>query len=104
MIIKTGEIETSLSWQDTTAVAESWAGALQYCESLNIQGTTPSLNEWRLPNRNVLLSIVDYNNIKPSTDPEFTNTSSDISYVYWSSTEDMAKPEDTFSTLNANIA
>ena len=38
---------------------------------------------WRLPNRNELQSIVDYNRYNPSIDPIFSNT---VSSYYWSST------------------
>ncbi|TGN09107.1 DUF1566 domain-containing protein [Leptospira ilyithenensis] len=57
---------TKLTWQkcsygqgvtDCTpaATAPTWANALIYCRDLNLTGRT-----WRLPNRNELLSIMDY--------------------------------------------
>jgi len=85
-LIRTGEIvydsQTSLHWQDngdakSTKVA--WLDAISHCEALSLQGFT----DWRLPNKNELLSIVDYSVHDPSINDVFQNMTS---YYYWSST------------------
>jgi len=76
---------TGLMWQQATAPGTyTWEQALTYCENL----TLPSggYSDWRLPNRNELQSIVDYNRYNPSIDTAvFPGTV--VSY-YWSSTTD----------------
>ena len=46
---------TKLMWQKTT-VNRSWGGALNYCEKLKYAGHI----DWRLPNRNELASLLNY--------------------------------------------
>ena len=73
---------TNLEWQDMYTTDEiqwqefrhwkpvqysNWSDAIDYCENLELDG----FNDWRLPNRNELLSIVDYNNRYPSADSIF---------------------------------
>jgi len=71
---------SSLEWQDnTTPVKKSWKGAIDYCENLSLGGK----NDWRLPNINELLSIVDDSKYNPAINSSFINFTS--SY-YWSST------------------
>jgi len=58
----------------------NWVAAIDYCENtLALGGYT----DWRLPNRNELLSIVDYSQVNPAIYSVFANKSSD---GYWSST------------------
>ena len=80
---KTGDVvtdnTTGLQWQDNETVSKTWTGAIDYCESLVLGG----YNDWRLPNKKELLSIVDYTKFNPSIDAVFSNTTSD---AYWSST------------------
>ena len=58
----------------------SWQEALNYCESLVLADYT----DWRLPDREELRSIADYENYAPSIDETFfPNTQAD---GYWSST------------------
>ena len=76
---------TGLQWQDNSdveAVGHNWTEAIKYCEnSVNLGGYT----DWRLPNINELLSIVDYTRHDPSVNmDEFMNISS--TPHYWSST------------------
>jgi len=74
------DIDTCLTWQkDTAPGTYTWEQALAYCENLELAGH----KDWRLPNKNELQSIVDYNRYNPSVDPVFYNTSSNR---YWSST------------------
>jgi len=76
---------TSLQWQDDysdnggSIKTTSWTTAIDYCEALSLGGHT----DWRLPNKNELLSIVDYGTYNPAISPIFQNTSSNF---YWSST------------------
>ena len=46
---------TNLVWYKTTVSGKTWAEALKYCENLEFAGHS----DWRLPNRNELVSIVD---------------------------------------------
>ncbi len=70
---------TGLMWQQDTAPGTyTWEGALSYCDNLSIAG----YDDWRLPSRNELHSIVDYSKHHPSTD-HVLNTES---LPYWSST------------------
>jgi PKD repeat protein len=72
---------TGLMWQRSDRSPLSWRDALYYCEGLNLSGH----NDWRLPNINELVSIVDYGLIYPAIDTYyFPNTST--SDEYWSST------------------
>ena len=64
---------TALSWQDdgdTNAIALTWKESLTYCTTLSLTG----LNDWRTPNINELMSIVDYTNLNRSTVPQALNT------------------------------
>lgn len=67
---------TGLIWQKTAAAAKmTWKDALAYCESLSPKG-------WRLPNREELRSIVNYEKYNPAVSSDFTA----VSGKYWSST------------------
>jgi len=74
---------TNLSWQDDGSVSDpaktmDWTGAVDYCENLNFAGT----GDWKLPNKNELLSITDMNRTNPAIDTAFQNTAND---GYWAS-------------------
>ncbi len=77
---------TELQWQDddaAVAINGNWTTAIDYCENtLALGGYT----DWRLPNKNELLSIVDYSKFGPAIYSEFVNK---FSYAYWSSTTNM---------------
>ena len=47
---------TGLMWQKDYANYQTWSGALDYCETLNLAG----YDDWRVPNRNELHSLVEY--------------------------------------------
>jgi hypothetical protein len=97
------DLQTGLMWQDQSAnktVTRAWAvttgneTAINYCENLSISFTINSelvtFNDWRLPNYNELISIVDRD------DPDHaiyydnsTNSNKFQHYVtdhYWTST------------------
>ena len=73
------DLETGLMWQQDTAPGTyTWREALPYCENLTLDGH----DDWRLPNRNELQSIIDYSKFTPSIDAVFNAEST----FYWTST------------------
>jgi hypothetical protein len=74
------DISTNLQWQDDIpSVEKTWSEAINYCEDLSLGGQ----DDWRLPNYNELISIVDYAKYKLAIKENvFQNITS--SY-YWSS-------------------
>jgi len=77
--------KSGLAWQDNYSdnngeIKEgTWQDALVYCHELILEDK----NDWRLPNRNELLSLTDIKLFNPSINDIFQNT---ISEYYWSST------------------
>jgi hypothetical protein len=77
---------TNLKWQDdysdnsNNIKHTTWQSAIDYCENLTLNGQ----NDWRLPNKNELLSIVDYTKSKPSINEIFVKKT--VAGYYWSST------------------
>lgn len=76
---------SALMWQDNESIQKSWGGGLSYCDAFSGGGYT----DWRLPNKNELLSLVDYNKTSPSINNIFQNIASPTyetaSYQYWTS-------------------
>ena len=73
---------TGLMWQQGEGGYKTWEDAITYCEDLSLAGYT----DWRLPNKNELNSMIDYELYNPAIDKNFfpdVNNSS-----YWSSTTD----------------
>ena len=74
---------TKLEWQDeyleNTIKKASWSDSLIYCNELNTGG----YNNWRLPNKNELKSIVDRGKMYPALDSIFTKVADNY---YWTST------------------
>ncbi len=73
---------TNLQWQDDDAsivTTKSWTEAIGYCEALDLG----SKQDWRLPNKNELISIVDYDKASDVFVGGFSKVSSDF---FWSST------------------
>ena len=71
---------TGLMWQQGEGGQKTWEDTISYCENLSIAGYT----DWRLPNKNELNSIIDYELYNPAIDTTYfpgTNAS-----FYWSST------------------
>jgi len=77
--------KTTLKWQDDYSdngdkiKSLNWTNAIDYCEGLSLN----SHNDWRLPNKKELLSIVDYGTFNPAISSVFKMA---IHYNYWSST------------------
>ena len=74
---------TGLQWQDDAIVANTgrtWISAIDYCENTLTLG---GYDDWRLPNKKELLSIVDRSKYNPALSGVFQNFSSGY---YWSST------------------
>jgi len=77
--------KTTLKWQDDYSdngdkiKSGNWTDAIDYCEGLSLNNH----NDWRLPNKKELLSIVDYDTSNPAISSVFKMT---IHYNYWSST------------------
>ncbi len=76
---------TGLMWQQTTSPGTyTWEQAISYCEGLDFAG----YSDWRLPNRNELQSIVQYDMYNPAIDttifigPETTHYWSSTTYAY----------------------
>ncbi|NNF98117.1 MAG: DUF1566 domain-containing protein, partial [Desulfobacteraceae bacterium] len=61
------DTQTGLMWQQAEAGEMTWEEALAYCEALVLAGH----EDWRLPNRNELQSIVDHEEFDPAIDTVF---------------------------------
>ena len=74
------DVSTGLMWQQAGAESEmSWDAAISHCEGMSLAG----YNDWRLPNREELRSIVDYNVSDPAIKSDFFSDT--VSSMYWSS-------------------
>jgi hypothetical protein len=75
----TSDSSTGLVWQDNLIPEkQNWENAINYCEELNLGG----FNDWRLPNKRELFSIIDFGYARFVT-PEFREKTSGN---YWTST------------------
>jgi hypothetical protein len=84
---------TGLQWQDDDAVIDddvNWTAAIDYCENVLDLG---GYSDWRLPNRNELLSIIDYSQSGAAIDPEFVNRTWN---KYWSSTTSVGNADNAW--------
>jgi len=74
---------TGLIWQQGEGGKKTWEDAISYCEDLSLAGYT----DWRLPNKNELNSIIDYEIYNPAIDKNFF-PDFPVAYAsyYWSST------------------
>ncbi len=74
--------DTKLMWQDDSgvgSVSKTWKEAIEYCEDLDLAG----YDDWRLPNINELLSIIDKSKYNPALKDGFVQRSTNW---FWSST------------------
>ena len=70
------DLSTGHLWQKTIVGGKTWQQALDYCEKLTYAG----YSDWRLPNRNELVSLSNYEKYQPASD--FPNMERKI---FWSS-------------------
>jgi hypothetical protein len=76
------DTSTGLMWQQATAPGTyTWQQALDYVALLNVEEYL-GYDDWRLPDRNELQSIVDYSRYNLAIDPLFSALAS----FYWAST------------------
>ena len=85
---------TNLIWQRTSTYSKTWVEALAFASDLTIS----NMDDWRLPNINELLSIVNYGRSSLALDPVFDIPSSDDVagphiIVFWSSTSFNSQPK-----------
>jgi hypothetical protein len=88
---------TGLMWQsppETTTMTQPVA--LAYCSTILTAG---GYQDWRLPTKIELLSIVDYGRSSPSISPVFGSTVSDN---YWSSTPVAGSPSNAWNVYFLN--
>jgi len=83
------DTSTGLMWQQTTGTLSkavmTWEEALSFCENLSLGG----YDDWRLPNKNELLSIMDFSTkpaINTTAFPDALSLNVFSSSNYWSST------------------
>jgi hypothetical protein len=55
---------TGIMWQGNFASGKNWQQALNYCATLN----HGDFVDWRLPNRDELMSLVNYSRFNPASD------------------------------------
>ena len=70
----------NLTWQDdkrAKTITRNWKDSIEYCKNLDFK----TYNDWRLPTKNELITIVD-DTRKPAIKVEFKNSTSNY---YWSS-------------------
>ena len=79
------DVESGLMWQDDVKQSLAWQEAIDYCEALRL-GT---YDDWRLPNKEELRSIVGKVRYRPASDPAFKTVASE---GYWTTTP---REEDT---------
>lgn len=73
---------TNLIWNIKRKSSLKWVDALAYCEAMNHAGFT----DWRLPNRNELISILNYDRYYPASDMPFNISPSETTAFYtWTS-------------------
>ena len=68
---------SGLTWQKTYTEIETWKDALAYCENLEYAG----FSDWRLPNKNELASIINYDSDNDSWPLDMPSD-----YGFWTST------------------
>ena len=73
------DTKTELVWQKTYVNGKTQQQALYYCENLTYAG----YSDWRLPNKNELASLINYEKYSPASD--FPDMPSNYNYYFWSS-------------------
>jgi len=75
--------KNAIYWQDnlfTQKSSEDWDDAVEYCDKLVLN----TMDKWRLPTFNELLSIVDYSRVHPAINPVFDYVNEG---TYWTSVD-----------------
>jgi hypothetical protein len=84
------EANSKLTWQRTFTEKKTWRDAVAYCADLSLGG----FDDWRLPSRIELVSLVDFTRL-PSIDQEaFPNTANDY---FWSASPTSTRKNFYFS-------
>ena len=100
------DTKMGLIWQKTYETTKDWQEALDYCEDLTYAG----YSDWRLPNKNELASLVNYEKYDPASDfpdmpsQSFWSSSTGVvnAYLAWrvyfgsGSMDYLDKPDDTY--------
>ena len=95
------DTSTNLIWQDNNNVnttTYTWESAISYCEGLTID----SYSNWRVPNINELISIIDDSLYEPSINSKFQNTKSNSDGKYWTSTTRASATDNAWYILFQN--
>ena len=73
---------TGLMWSSPSERNQNWRQALAYCEGLDYGG----YDDWRLPQRNALASLINYARHYPASDfPNVPSVFAPLTIKYWSS-------------------
>ena len=85
---------SGLIWQNIYSSSQSWQGALEYCENL----TSTGHYDWRLPNRNELASLIDFE----KTDGVASRFQGLTAEVFWTSTSSINAADKAWTVDFAN--
>lgn len=87
---------TGLEWQrEAGNVGFALNDAKSHCEGLSLGGK----DDWRLPSRIELLSVLDHTRPQPCLYPEFVNG---IESSSWTSTQDTSNPDAYYTLIHGN--
>ena len=90
---------TGFMWQKDHVLKGEWKQALNYCENLVYAG----YSDWRVPNRNELLSLIDYEAYDPASDfPEIIEKNA-ASYYFFTSTSPRNSRVSTILSFDGKI-
>lgn len=86
------DMHTGLIWVNSDAdIRRTWEDAISYCQELEFAGS----DDWRLPTKFELESIVDYGKFHPALNSVFSCQTS----FYWSTTPHMPNPAYAWSVF-----
>jgi|GEM_PF-2694139 len=69
------DVRTGLMWKQATDASSTWQAAISHCENLEFAG----YDDWRLPDRNELQTLIDFEKLSPFPDTESSSP-------YWTAT------------------
>lgn len=97
------DTKLGLIWQKTYVSSKTWQQALDYCENLTYAGYF----DWRLPNKNELISLINYEISRSprSFFPDMPNSSfwSSSTYVYDTNNAWYVSPNGTVNHYSKTI-